>query len=360
MPPKKTLTNGAVAKSSATKTAATKKSAAAKTTAASKKSTAPAAAQPAASRKRKLEDEDDAEDSSSSSQLKKQKTASATAKAPKAAAAKKAPGRPAKTAAKPAPKAARKASKEPVVAPSVESPAADIDGDKENSDPSGKAAKADRPKRGDTTVSAEPAPAPRPTKKPKTTAAMKPAARFGKKINDAPVDPLDIFVFGEGSSGELGLGSVRLDGKKPIDVKRPRLNPKLSAKDVGVVQIACGGMHSIALTKDNKVLTWGVNDQGALGRDTNWDGGLKDAGDDSDSSSEDDGDDTGVNPRESNPDEIIMTDVAEGTVFVQVAASDSASFALTSDGRVYGWGTFRVSLDPLPTSHPFQRGEPGD
>ena len=88
-----------------------------------------------------------------------------------------------------------------------------------------------------------------------------------------------------------------------------------------------------------------MNDQGALGRDTNWDGGLRDA--DAEDDSDDDDDDTGVNPKESTPAEIDTSDVAPDTKFVQVVASDSASFALTEDGRVYGWGTFRVSSSTL-------------
>lgn len=159
--------------------------------------------------------------------------------------------------------------------------------------------------------------------------------KIGPAINTAPTTVLDIYVFGEGSAGELGLGHRRIDGKVVIDVKRPRLNPKLSAADVGVVQISCGGMHVIALTKDNKVLTWGVNDQGALGRDTKWD--------DSQANDSDDDDDSGLNPLESAPTEINMDNVAPGTKFVEVAAADSASFALTDNGRVYSWGTFRVS-----------------
>lgn len=184
-------------------------------------------------------------------------------------------------------------------------------------------------------------PAPRTIAVPKTKKAF-PA--IGKSINDIPSQILDIYVFGEGTSGELGLGSKKVNGKKPIDVKRPRLNDKLDAKSVGVIQIACGGMHVAALTRDNKILTWGVNDQGALGRDTTWDGGLKDmdGGDDSDSDSDDD-DDTGINPNESTPTAVGDEFFGPGTKFVQVVASDSATFALTQDGRVYGWGTFRSS-----------------
>ncbi|RFU78163.1 regulator of chromosome condensation beta-lactamase-inhibitor ii [Trichoderma arundinaceum] len=192
-------------------------------------------------------------------------------------------------------------------------------------------------------------PQPKKTKTEKAPPRAAPAkakkavhVEIGKKINEAPTQVLDIYVFGEGTSGELGLGSKRVNGKKPIDVKRPRLNDNLSAKTVGVVQIACGGMHVAALTRDNKILTWGVNDQGALGRDTTWDGGLRDADNADDSDSEDE-DDTGINPRESTPTALSEEDFAPGTKFVQVVASDSASFVLTEDGRVYGWGTFRSS-----------------
>ncbi|KAM0295221.1 hypothetical protein ACHAPM_010902 [Fusarium culmorum] len=165
---------------------------------------------------------------------------------------------------------------------------------------------------------------------------------IGKKINEAPTKILDVYVFGEGSSGELGLGSKRINNKKPIDVKRPRLNDNLAAATTGVVQISCGGMHAVALTHDNKILTWGVNDQGALGRDTTWDGGLRDM-DSAEDSDEDDEDDSGINPKESTPTAVDGEFFAPGTKFVQVVASDSASFTLTEDGRVYGWGTFRSS-----------------
>lgn len=179
------------------------------------------------------------------------------------------------------------------------------------------------------------------TREPKKPRVVKaPVAKPKVVINHAPTQRLNVYVCGEGSSGELGLGAA----KNVVDVKRPRLNPHLLADKVGVVQIATGGMHCVALTHDNKILTWGVNDQGALGRDTSWDGGFKDikegGGSDSDSDSDSD---SGLNPRESTPAAVPSDSFPEDTVFVQVAASDSASFALTDVGTVYGWGTFRVS-----------------
>ncbi|KAI9839962.1 MAG: hypothetical protein M1819_000154 [Sarea resinae] len=146
-------------------------------------------------------------------------------------------------------------------------------------------------------------------------------------INQAPTQKLNVYVCGEVSAGELGLGP---QVKK---VKRPRLNPNLLPDSVGVVQIAAGGMHALALTHDNRILSWGVNDNGALGRDTTWEDGLVDI--------DADDDDAEMNPLESTPSAISEEHFPEQTIFTQVAASDSASFAVTDDGHVYGWGTFR-------------------
>ncbi|GCB19547.1 protein pim1 [Aspergillus awamori] len=156
-------------------------------------------------------------------------------------------------------------------------------------------------------------------------------------INHAPTTRLNVYVCGEGSSGELGLGSA----KNAVDVKRPRLNANLPADRVGAVQVAVGGMHCVALTYDNRILTWGVNDQGALGRDTTWDGGYKDIDEANNGSDSESDDDIALNPYESTPTAIPSEAFPKDTVFVQVAAGDSSSFALTDDGQVYGWGTFR-------------------
>lgn len=126
------------------------------------------------------------------------------------------------------------------------------------------------------------------------------------------------------------------------------MNPRLSAQDVGVVALAVGGMHCVALTKDNKILTWGVNDQGALGRETPQEGKMKEVGEnreseDSDSDDSDD-DDSGLNPSEAEPREVDLAAFPEGTKFASVYAGDSTSWVVTTTGLLYGWGTFRVSL----------------
>ncbi|RDW71823.1 hypothetical protein BP5796_07857 [Coleophoma crateriformis] len=263
------------------------------------------------------------------------------ATAPKAAAKKAAPAKaaskPTAKADKPAAAKKEKTTKEDAPAPKKAAPKAAV----KKAPAKKEAARTATPDDADDEdeIELEVDSAPKVAKVPKVA---KPAA--AKKalpvINTPPTQKLDIYVFGEGTSGELGLGSVRYDGKMPIDVKRPRINELLSAKTVGIVQIAVGGMHCAALTHDNKILTWGVNDQGALGRDTKWDGGLKDIDAKEDSESEDD-DDTGMNPKESTPAAIDTSEIPEGTVFTQLVASDSATFALTAEGLVYGWGTFR-------------------
>ena len=128
-----------------------------------------------------------------------------------------------------------------------------------------------------------------------------------------------------------------------IDVTRPRLNPFLEKLDV--VQVAVGGMHCAALTADNKIYTWGVNDQGALGRPTINEGRIGDADQDtlSDSDSDSEDEDSGLNPSEAEPRQVNLSHFPEGTRFAEVLAGDSTTFALTTTGLVYGWGTFRVS-----------------
>ena len=179
------------------------------------------------------------------------------------------------------------------------------------------------------------APSSAPSQPPAKKKATKPAARPKVVLNAAPSIGLDVFVSGSGDTGGLGLGP------KIIEARSPKLNGNLS----GVVQIALGGLHGIALTSNNGLLTWGVNDNGALGRDTKWDGKMVDI-----DAKGADGEEVDVNPYESTPMPVPASMFPSGTVFTQVAAGDSSSFVLTDDGFVYGWGLFRVSAIAIQSS----------
>ncbi|KAG6086300.1 hypothetical protein E4U15_000758 [Claviceps sp. LM218 group G6] len=152
-------------------------------------------------------------------------------------------------------------------------------------------------------------------------------------INRAPTQRLDVVVFGSGENGELGLGSIRYDRKNPVVADKPRVNHLLRADEVGVVQVAVGVRHCAALTHDGVVLTWGLNDSRALGRNTtSWehskDIDYKHA--------------TDINSLESTP--LPVEGLSHlGLKITQVAATDNATFALTDSGFVYGWGTFHDS-----------------
>ncbi|KAG5440039.1 hypothetical protein PCK2_000647, partial [Pneumocystis canis] len=164
------------------------------------------------------------------------------------------------------------------------------------------------------------------TSKEKT--ARRPSIPF---INEIPVlkkQKLCVFVFGTGSMSELGLGP------EPTGriVKRPRLNPLLPYDTIGIVDVAVGGMHTAAIDYQGNVYTWGVNDQGALGRDTTWN--VNQTNSDSD-------DEQMLNPKDSTPGKV--EGIPNGVKIVKMACGDSISVAITDQGQVYAWGSFRCS-----------------
>lgn len=160
----------------------------------------------------------------------------------------------------------------------------------------------------------------------------------GPVINSLPTTKLNVYAFGTGDNAELGLGPE----PNAKVVKRPRLNTFLLPDKIGVVAVAIGGMHGLALTHEGKVYSWGVNDQYALGRESKVvpREKLADGSDDSDE------DDEPLNALESTP--MPVEGFPEGTVITRIAAGDSVSVAVTDQGRVYAWGTFRVRVSQLP------------
>ncbi|KDN70737.1 hypothetical protein CSUB01_09287 [Colletotrichum sublineola] len=172
-------------------------------------------------------------------------------------------------------------------------------------------------------VTALPSRAKQPAKQQPDPAKPHPTPSGKKRENllrpKRPTQVLHVAVWGSGENCELGLGP------RVTLAPKPRLADKfLSADTVGVVQISAGGMHCAALTRDGKVLTWGVNDDGALGRVRL-----------SDTPEEDDED--LLDPFESTPGQVLFKDDVD---VVQIAATNSACFALTAEGTVYGWGSF--------------------
>jgi hypothetical protein len=67
-----------------------------------------------------------------------------------------------------------------------------------------------------------------------------------------------VYVVGSGDNGQLGLG------EEVVECARPRV--VLAFGDLRVKLVAVGGMHTLAITEDGVVWSWGVNDEGALGR----------------------------------------------------------------------------------------------
>ena len=118
-----------------------------------------------------------------------------------------------------------------------------------------------------------------------------------------------VWVFGSGDCGQLALG------EEVLSCTRPRRQPFFDALDA--VAVAAGGLHTLVLTRAGAVYAWGCNDERALGH---------------------------------SAEEFSVARV-EGLVdgagaperIVQVACGDSISAALTADGRVFTWGTFRDS-----------------
>ncbi|KAJ2456017.1 hypothetical protein EV183_000360 [Coemansia sp. RSA 2336] len=139
-------------------------------------------------------------------------------------------------------------------------------------------------------------------KEPLPAPFLKPRVAPVHKVPKRETESGTTMVFGNGDCGQLGLGEDMIERKKPYVV------PQLES--VKVVDLACGGLHTIALAADGQLWSWGCNDQKALGRDG---------------------------------DEFVAAPVQglEGVRVTKVACSDSASFALGEDGYVYAWGTFR-------------------
>jgi len=114
------------------------------------------------------------------------------------------------------------------------------------------------------------------------------------------IEGLAVFTWGRGEDGQLGLGDTS-DQDEPTYVD--------ALRGVGVRQIACGSGHTVVLTTDGEVYTWGRGDDGRLGHGDN---GWK------------------YVPR--------ITQSLAGQVVVQVTCGSYHTAAVTGNGDLYTWG----------------------
>ncbi|KAJ8289294.1 hypothetical protein COCON_G00019530 [Conger conger] len=125
-----------------------------------------------------------------------------------------------------------------------------------------------------------------------------------------------VLVLGQGDVGQLGLGEDVLERKKPALVSLPE----------GALQAVAGGMHTVCLSETGNVYTFGCNDEGALGRETAEEGA-----------------------------EMLPGKVELSERVVQVSAGDSHTAALTEEGAVYAWGSFRDNNGVIGLLEPMKK-----
>merc|ERR1712013_833665 len=97
-----------------------------------------------------------------------------------------------------------------------------------------------------------------------------------------------------------------------------KTRPGLVKEVEDAVEVVAGGMHSVVLDKNGQVWTFGCNDEGSLGR---------------------------VVGEEEEC--FVPGQVSLPAPVVQVSAGDSHTAALTEEGKVWLWGTFRDSSGPI-------------
>ncbi|XP_052029778.1 probable E3 ubiquitin-protein ligase HERC6 isoform X3 [Apodemus sylvaticus] len=114
-----------------------------------------------------------------------------------------------------------------------------------------------------------------------------------------------VFTWGAGSEGQLGIGEFKEISFMPTKIK--------ALAGIKIIQVSCGHYHSLALSEDGHVFSWGSNSQGQLGLGRN-------------------------SCSQAIPQKVKSL---EGIPLAQVAAGGTHSFALSLTGTSFGWGNNR-------------------
>ena len=83
-----------------------------------------------------------------------------------------------------------------------------------------------------------------------------------EKIEVDPETQNRVFCFGNAESDQFKISDSLYEIKKPMEI------PYFLSEKQKIVKIACGAQHSVILNENGEVFTFGNNDSGALGRDT--------------------------------------------------------------------------------------------
>ncbi|XP_040822924.1 probable E3 ubiquitin-protein ligase HERC6 isoform X2 [Ochotona curzoniae] len=124
-----------------------------------------------------------------------------------------------------------------------------------------------------------------------------------------------VFAWGAGSEGQLGLGELKETVFTPLKIK--------ALSEIKIIQVSCGHHHSLALSADSQVFSWGKNSHGQLGLNGElcWQ----------------------VSPQ--------RVKSLQGIPMAQVAAGGAHSFALSVSGTSFGWGSNNAGQLALSGSH---------
>ncbi|XP_033070681.1 probable E3 ubiquitin-protein ligase HERC6 isoform X9 [Trachypithecus francoisi] len=112
-----------------------------------------------------------------------------------------------------------------------------------------------------------------------------------------------VFAWGAGSEGQLGIGEFKEISFTPKKI--------MTLNGIKIIQVSCGHYHSLALSKDSQVFSWGKNSHGQLGLGKEV-------------------------PSQASPQRVRSL---EGIPLAQVAAGGAHSFALSLCGTSFGWGS---------------------
>lgn len=135
----------------------------------------------------------------------------------------------------------------------------------------------------------------------------------------------EMFSWGNGTNGALGNGAST-DSNIPVAVDTSGV---LSGKII--TSISCGADHSVALASDGTLFAWGANDHGQLG--------------------------IGTTVMCNTPVAVNMSGALAGKSVVSIQAGGYHTLALTSDGMIFAWGM--NSLGALGVGSDVDQPQPG-